>query len=298
MNGWARIYETVEVTDYDGAGTLLQYQRPPPAVSAIWSTTTAKPLSSTRCATSPTDTSPMRRAGRRPEVRLDTHIHADHMSGVRGLDAAGVEGVIPAAAVDRGVTYAAEQSSASPVSQARQDADDLTTAEDGDTFEVGDVTIETVATPGHTTGMTSYTSTTACSPPVTGCSSRVSPDPTSKRATRAHPTRLGCSTSPCRSACCSHDETPSAPRTSATRPIRPTTAATPPARGTDEEMDALTMDEDDFVETILADMPPRPANYEDIIATNLGRNTVDDEEAFDARTRAEQLRGEPGSARG
>ncbi len=28
MNGWARIYETVEVTDYDGAGTLLQYQRP------------------------------------------------------------------------------------------------------------------------------------------------------------------------------------------------------------------------------------------------------------------------------
>ncbi len=47
-----------------------------------------------------------------------------------------------------------------------------------------------------------------------------------------------------------------------------------------EEMDALTMDEDDFVETILADMPPRPANYEDIIATNLGQNTVDDEEAF------------------
>ncbi|MFW5917926.1 MAG: rhodanese-like domain-containing protein, partial [Haloferacaceae archaeon] len=28
MNGWARIYEAVEVDDYDGAGTLLQYQRP------------------------------------------------------------------------------------------------------------------------------------------------------------------------------------------------------------------------------------------------------------------------------
>ncbi|MGM0590944.1 MAG: rhodanese-like domain-containing protein, partial [Halobacteriota archaeon] len=28
MNGWARIYEAVEVSDYDGAGTLLQYQRP------------------------------------------------------------------------------------------------------------------------------------------------------------------------------------------------------------------------------------------------------------------------------
>jgi glyoxylase-like metal-dependent hydrolase (beta-lactamase superfamily II) len=47
-----------------------------------------------------------------------------------------------------------------------------------------------------------------------------------------------------------------------------------------EEMDALSMDEDDFVEVILADMPPRPANYEQIIATNLGQNAVDDEEAF------------------
>ena len=48
-----------------------------------------------------------------------------------------------------------------------------------------------------------------------------------------------------------------------------------------EEMDALTMDEDDFVETVLADMPPRPANYEDIIATNLGQQSADDDEAFE-----------------
>jgi len=46
-----------------------------------------------------------------------------------------------------------------------------------------------------------------------------------------------------------------------------------------ERMDALSADEDEFVETVLADMPPRPANYEDIIATNLGQN-VDDDEAF------------------
>ena len=47
-----------------------------------------------------------------------------------------------------------------------------------------------------------------------------------------------------------------------------------------ERMDALSMDEDAFVETVLADMPPRPATYEDIIATNLGVNEVDDDEAF------------------
>jgi hypothetical protein len=45
-------------------------------------------------------------------------------------------------------------------------------------------------------------------------------------------------------------------------------------------MDALTMDEADFIETVLADMPPRPANYIDIIETNLGQQVADDEEAF------------------
>jgi glyoxylase-like metal-dependent hydrolase (beta-lactamase superfamily II) len=47
-----------------------------------------------------------------------------------------------------------------------------------------------------------------------------------------------------------------------------------------DEMAALTMEEEDFVDLILSDMPPRPANYEDIIATNLGQNAVDDQEAF------------------
>jgi hypothetical protein len=28
-------------------------------------------------------------------------------------------------------------------------------------------------------------------------------------------------------------------------------------------------------------MPPRPANYEDIIATNMGQQSADDEEAFE-----------------
>jgi hypothetical protein len=46
------------------------------------------------------------------------------------------------------------------------------------------------------------------------------------------------------------------------------------------EMDALTFEEAAFVELILSDMPPRPANYEEIIATNLGQNAVDEDEAF------------------
>ena len=46
-------------------------------------------------------------------------------------------------------------------------------------------------------------------------------------------------------------------------------------------MDALTMDEREFVETVVGEMPPRPANYEDVIAANLGHRRLDDEEAFE-----------------
>jgi hypothetical protein len=46
-------------------------------------------------------------------------------------------------------------------------------------------------------------------------------------------------------------------------------------------MAVLSMDREEFVEFVLSDMPPRPANYEEIIATNLGRQYTDDEEAFE-----------------
>jgi glyoxylase-like metal-dependent hydrolase (beta-lactamase superfamily II) len=46
-------------------------------------------------------------------------------------------------------------------------------------------------------------------------------------------------------------------------------------------VDALSMDADAFVEHVLSAMPPRPNNYERIIATNLGRERVDDAAAFE-----------------
>jgi len=44
-------------------------------------------------------------------------------------------------------------------------------------------------------------------------------------------------------------------------------------------MPALSRDRASFVEFVLADMPPRPENYEDIIATNLGQQALDDDTA-------------------
>ena len=141
MNGWASIYEAVEVTSYDGDGTLLQYQRPSSGCLGyfVYDSDEAAVIDPLRAFTD-RYLADAEELGVELTYALDTHIHADHISGVRNLDEEGVEGVIPAAAVDRGVTY----------------ADELTVAADGDTFQVGDVTIETVHTPGHTTGMTSY----------------------------------------------------------------------------------------------------------------------------------------------
>ena len=267
MNGWARIYETVEVTDYDGAGTLLQYQRPSSGCLGylVYDGGEAAVIDPLRAFTDRylDDADEL---GVDLQYALDTHIHADHISGVRDLADEGVEGVIPAAAVDRGVTY----------------ADDLTTAEDGDEFHVGDATIETVATPGHTTGMTSYLVDESLLATGDGLFVESVARPDLEEGDEGAPDAA-------RMLYASLQERVlTLPDDTLVGGAHFSDAAVPAEDGTYtapigqlvEEMDALTMDEDDFVETVLADMPPRPANYQDIIATNLGQNAVDDEEAF------------------
>jgi len=48
-----------------------------------------------------------------------------------------------------------------------------------------------------------------------------------------------------------------------------------------DRLDAFGMDREAFVEWLLADVPPQPANYETIVAANLGRERVDEETAFE-----------------
>ncbi|MFC6771531.1 rhodanese-like domain-containing protein, partial [Halorubrum pallidum] len=109
MNGWASIYEVVEVERYDGAGTLLQYQRPSSGCLGylLYDEGEAAIIDPLRAFTDRylEDADEL---GVDLKYALDTHVHADHVSGVRDLDAEGIEGVIPEAAVDRGVTYADE----------------------------------------------------------------------------------------------------------------------------------------------------------------------------------------------
>jgi len=102
MNGWASIYETVEVERYDGAGTLLQYQRPSSGCLGylLYDDGEAAIIDPLRAFTDRYLNDADDR-GVDLKYALDTHIHADHISGVRALDDEGVEGVIPEAAVDR-----------------------------------------------------------------------------------------------------------------------------------------------------------------------------------------------------
>mgnify|MGYP000336129788 CR=1 FL=1 len=268
MNGWARIYERVEVSDYDGAGTLYQYQRPSSGCLGylLVDGDEAAVIDPLRAFTDRylNDADEL---GVDLTYAIDTHIHADHISGVRALDAVGVEGVIPEASVDRGVTY----------------ADDVTLADDGDEFAVGDATIETVSTPGHTSGMTSYLVDGSLLATGDGLFIESVARPDLEEGDDGAPEAAAQLYESLQ------ERVLSLPDETLIGGAHFSDAAEPAADGTytapigqlEEEMEALTMAEDDFVELILSDMPPRPANYEDIIPTNLGQQEADDDEAFE-----------------
>jgi glyoxylase-like metal-dependent hydrolase (beta-lactamase superfamily II)/rhodanese-related sulfurtransferase len=267
MNGWAGIYEAVEVTGYDGAGTLLQYQRPSSGCLGylLYDDGEAAVIDPLRAFTDRylDDAAAL---GVELTYALDTHIHADHISGVRELAGTGVEGVVPGAAVDRGVTY----------------ADEVTTVTDGDTVRVGDADIEVVSTPGHTSGMTSYLVDDSLLATGDGLFVESVARPDLEEGDAGAPEAARALYESLR------ERVVTLPDDTLIGGAHFGDAAEPAADGTYTapighlvaEMDALTMDESAFVDLLLADMPPRPANYEDIIATNLGQNAVDDDEAF------------------
>jgi glyoxylase-like metal-dependent hydrolase (beta-lactamase superfamily II) len=70
---------------------------------------------------------------------LDTHLHADHISGARMLsEQTGATLRLPALALERGVAY----------------AEDVEPLKDGEEIRLGPVTLRAIALPGHTTDMT------------------------------------------------------------------------------------------------------------------------------------------------
>ncbi|WP_114579134.1 MBL fold metallo-hydrolase [Saliphagus sp. LR7] len=268
MNGWARIYERVEVARYDGSGMLYQYQRPSSGCLGYLLVD-----GSEAAVIDPLGAFTDRYLEDATELdvdlkyAIDTHIHADHISGLRDLADKGVTGVISEAAVDRGVTY----------------ADEMTLAVDGDEFEVGNAMIETVSTPGHTSGMTSYLidDSLLATGDTLFVESVARPDLEEGDEGAEDAARQLYESLQERVLALPDDTLVGGAHFSDAAEPADDGTYTAPISQLEAEMDALSMDEDAFAELIRSDMPPRPANYEEIIATNLGQQETDDEEAFE-----------------
>ena len=195
---------------------------------------------------------------------VDTHVHADHVSGIRDLAAeTGARTVVPAGAVDRGLAFEAE------------------TIEDGAEITVGETSIEALHAPGHTTEMTAFSlGGVVLSGDSLFLESVARPD--LERGSEG-----------------ARDLAKQLYETLADRLALPGDTLIAPghvgagaASGEDgthtatlgalrERIDLLGCDSEVFVEEVVGDMPPRPANYERIIAANLGRETIGATEAFE-----------------
>ncbi|WP_336361686.1 MBL fold metallo-hydrolase [Haladaptatus sp. ZSTT2] len=265
MNGWARIYENTEL-DVDVDATIVQYRRPSSGCLAylIVSDGEAAVIDPLR-AFAHEYVQDAHAMGAELQYALDTHIHADHISGIRTVAAeSAATPLLPEAAVNRGVEYDV----------------DYEMVGDGDTLSVGDSTIKVIHTPGHTTGMTAYKVGNVL---FTGdglfTESVARPDLEDPTAAKHAASTLYESLT---------ENVLTLPDETIIAPAHFSDAAVPQDDGTytaklgdlKASMAALSMDETDFVEFIVADMPPRPANYEEIIATNLGHQSADAEEAF------------------
>ena len=192
---------------------------------------------------------------------VDTHVHADHVSGVRALgEHTDATAVVPAAAVDRGIEYDGSYE----------------TIADGETLEVGNSTIAAIHTPGHTSGMTAYSVDEEVL--LTGdglfVDSVARPD-LEAGADGAPEAAAQLYQSLQQRVLTLPDETLIAPGHHGTH-AKPAAdgSYTAPLRDVVDRLDILSLPEDEFVDAVLADMPTRPANHSQIISANLGQRDI------------------------
>jgi glyoxylase-like metal-dependent hydrolase (beta-lactamase superfamily II) len=268
MEAWADVYTAVPVPGYDAPGTILQYHRPATGCLAymLVHDGEAAVFDPLRAFTARYVSDASNVAARITHV-LDTHVHADHLSGLRRVaDRTGAARLVPAGAQDRGLAFDAMTVEAGPLP-------------DGvGAFTIGDVTVRALSVPGHTPEMTAFQIGSVL---LSGDSLFLGsvarpdledPDRARERASTLYDSVVGlCEALP--------DDTVVAP--GHTAPTDPVSGGAYVAKLGDlrRDLDLLGMDRDAFVDRITDELPPRPANHERIVATNLGRETIDDEMA-------------------
>jgi len=296
MNGWARVYVRREL-DVDAAGAdVYQYRRPASGclsylIVSDGEAAVVDPLraftdryvedAGGRTASSEPSLTTVREDARELDAELvaavDTHVHADHVSGIRAVaDAAGAGAVddaaddantevrLPAGAEERGLAF---------------DAD---LYDDGDRIGVGDVELEAIRAPGHTSelcvlrlGDVLFSADTL----FLGGVGRPDLEAGAEGARDLAGDLYGTL----------HERLLELPEDTVVAPGHYGDADRAGDGGTfsaslgdlAERLDALSMDREAFVEFAVENLPPRPANHERIVATNLGRDELDNDEAFE-----------------
>jgi len=213
---------------------------------------------------------------------VDTHVHADHVSGVR--DCCAVAGSSRAERSD-GVRAVAERSDAEAVLPAGAEdrglAFDATLLDDGDDLDIGAATLSAVHAPGHTSEMTAFrvdgvvlAGDSLFLDAVARPDLEATADPTEAAATLYETIHERLLALPAETLIApGHYELDARPRTG-----HAYAASVDDLR---EAVPALSMDRDEFVAHVAEDLPAPPANHERIVAVNLGRESADDETAFE-----------------
>ncbi|WP_435196071.1 MBL fold metallo-hydrolase [Natronomonas sp. EA1] len=257
MEAWGRLYDAREFTA--GEAAVVQYRRPATGCLAylVVSGGEAAVVDPLRAFADRYATDAEER-GADLRYAIDTHVHADHLSGLRESEATRI---MSRQAVDRGVSFPVE------------------TVGDGDRLPLGDTDLEIVATPGHTTGMISIRVGNAllCGDtlfvegvPRPDLEPGADPEAAARELYHTVVDRLGDFVPETR--VCPGHYTPGDP------PSRDGsyTAALGPLRARIEGFGSAEA----FAERVARATGDPPANVERILASNLGTEEIDDDTAF------------------
>ncbi|MEF8820938.1 MAG: MBL fold metallo-hydrolase [Halovenus sp.] len=262
MQGWAKVYTRRQLPDTD----LFQYYRPASGCLAYAVVSAGEALV----------VDPLRAfADRyRDEIQdldaevtavLDTHVHADHFSALPTLaNSTGATAIVSEGAAERGLSFEVE------------------TVTEGETIQIGDHEFEILSTPGHTTGSISLlVDDVLLSGDSLFLDGTPRPDLQKDDADAPSMARTLHETVTERIA--------PLPDDTLVAPGHVPPGRQPSADGTYTDrlgtirnrVRAFSEDREAFVERILDSMGDQPANFEQIIAVNLGQETVGDSDAFE-----------------
>ncbi|MBZ6496904.1 MBL fold metallo-hydrolase [Natrinema longum] len=269
MEDWSKVYEVVPVETESDDLVVRQLQRR--AKGCLGYVVGSKRAASAVVVDPTRQTDQFKivaeEAGLTIERVLDTHVHADHISGGPKLAAElDVPYHLGAKASDRGVEY------------------DYEPLADGETVELGGVEIETLHTPGHTTEMVNYlvdgeallTGDTLFVESVGRTELQFGDEDAASGAEllyeSIHETILEVP-----------DETQILPgHVSVTADNRYEVGSPGDLIGARlgdlrDDLDLLGLDEDEFVDRLVGNAPDKPPNYERVIEINTGTRPPEDE---------------------